>query len=527
MAVADVRDDRVHLLLEGAVDLVVLVASHHREVGRDDHRLEVVDLLELERLGVGRARHARELLVHAEVVLERDRRQRLVLALDRHAFLRLDRLVQAVGPAASRHQAAGELVDDDHLAVLHDVVLVAVEQRVRAQRGVEVMDEPDVGRVVEAGARRDQAGRAEQPLGLLVALLGEQHLVRLLVDPVVAGALLLGLLHEPGRDLVEPVVGLDVVVRLAGDDERRARLVDQDRVHLVDDRVREQPLHAFGGREHHVVAQVVEAELVVGAVGDVGRVRRLLLVVRHLREIDADGEPQEAVDAAHPVRVALREVVVHRDDVHALAGERIEVRRQRGDERLAFAGAHLGDLAVVQGDAAEQLDVEVAHAERALARLAHDGERLGQHVVERRAVRDALLELGRLRPQRLVGKGADRRLERIDLAHLLAELLEQPFVAAAEDAGEDVRDHASTLLPSGQKTRGEEAASPLTLSSTVVVRALVRNGQLVEARNRAGFCGTPFSRTSKWRCGPVERPVDPTLATRWPRTTRSPSPTAR
>jgi hypothetical protein len=38
------------------------------------------------------------------------------------AFLGLDGLVQAVGPAPARHQAAGELVDDDDLAVLHDVV---------------------------------------------------------------------------------------------------------------------------------------------------------------------------------------------------------------------------------------------------------------------------------------------------------------------------------------------------------------------------------------------------------------------
>jgi hypothetical protein len=36
--------------------------------------------------------------------------------------------VQAVGPAPARHQAAGEFVDDDDFAVLHDVVLVAVEQ---------------------------------------------------------------------------------------------------------------------------------------------------------------------------------------------------------------------------------------------------------------------------------------------------------------------------------------------------------------------------------------------------------------
>ena len=108
-----------------------------------------------------------------------------------HAFLRLDRLVQAVGPAAPGHQAAGELVDDDHLAVLHDVVLVAVVQRVRAQRGVQVVHQRDVVRVVQARARREQPGLREDRLRVLVALLGQQHLVRLLVDPVVAGALLL------------------------------------------------------------------------------------------------------------------------------------------------------------------------------------------------------------------------------------------------------------------------------------------------------------------------------------------------
>jgi hypothetical protein len=59
-----------------------------------------------------------ELAVHAEVVLEGDRGERLVLVLDLHAFLGLDRLVQAVGPAPARHQAAGELVDDDDFAVL-------------------------------------------------------------------------------------------------------------------------------------------------------------------------------------------------------------------------------------------------------------------------------------------------------------------------------------------------------------------------------------------------------------------------
>ena len=113
VAVLDVGDDRRVLLVGGLVDLVEAVLADHRPVRRDDHGLETVDLLELVGFGVGRAGHAGQLVVHAEVVLEGDRRERLVLALDRHVLLRLDGLVQAVGPAPAGHQAPGELVDDD------------------------------------------------------------------------------------------------------------------------------------------------------------------------------------------------------------------------------------------------------------------------------------------------------------------------------------------------------------------------------------------------------------------------------
>ena len=93
-------------------------------------------------------------------------------------------------------------------------------------------------------------------------------------------------------------------------------------------------------------------------------------------------EAEEAVDPAHPLGVAAGEVVVDRDDVHALAGERVEVGRQRRDQRLALTGLHLGDVAEVQRGAAHELHVVVALAERAPRGLADDGERLGQQVVE-------------------------------------------------------------------------------------------------------------------------------------------------
>ena len=107
----------MELLLRGPVDLVVLVLADHRPVGRDLDDFEAVDVAKLLGLGRRRAGHAGELVVHAEVVLEGDRGEGLVLGLDLDVLLGLERLVQPFGIAPARHHAAGELVDDHHLAV--------------------------------------------------------------------------------------------------------------------------------------------------------------------------------------------------------------------------------------------------------------------------------------------------------------------------------------------------------------------------------------------------------------------------
>ena len=112
----------------------------------------------------------------------------------------------------------------------------------------------------------------------------------------------------------------------------------------------------------------------------------------------ADAHAEEAVDLAHPFGVALGEIVVDGDDMHALAGERVEIDGERGDERLAFAGAHLGDRAFVQHHAADELNVEMALAERALGRLAHRGEGGDEQIVERLAGGELLRGTGACGP---------------------------------------------------------------------------------------------------------------------------------
>src|SRR3712207_9288970 len=67
-------------------------------------------------------------------------------------YTTLFRSVEPLGIAATHHHAPGELVDDDHLAVADDVVLVALERGVRLECLFEVMGQLDVPLVVDAFA---------------------------------------------------------------------------------------------------------------------------------------------------------------------------------------------------------------------------------------------------------------------------------------------------------------------------------------------------------------------------------------
>ena len=147
----------------------------------------------------------------------------------------------------------------------------------------------------------------------------------------------------------------------------------------------------------------------------------------------ADTKPEEAVDLAHPLRVALGKVVVDGDDVHALALQCIEVRRKRRNERFALACLHLGDTSLMQDHAAQKLHIEVPHADGSDARLAHDRKRLDEKIVQRFAVLQPFFELDRLVAELLVRQCFHLRLQLVDRLHLRIQLLEFALARRAED----------------------------------------------------------------------------------------------
>src|SRR3546814_5314858 len=101
---------------------------------------------------------------------------------DLQPCLRFDGLMQTFGKTAARHGAAGVLVDQQHLVVLHDVFDVAMEQLVGAQARIHMCQQTEVMRRTEAFALGQQTGPGQQLLDILLTLFAQLDLTGFLID---------------------------------------------------------------------------------------------------------------------------------------------------------------------------------------------------------------------------------------------------------------------------------------------------------------------------------------------------------
>ena len=75
----------------------------------------------------------------------------------------------------------------------------------------------------------------------------------------------------------------------------------------------------------------------------------------------------------------------------ALAGQCVQIDRQRCRQRLAFAGLHFGDTSIVEHHTADHLHVERTHFQRSRGCLTHHGKGFRQQRVEGGIADDALV----------------------------------------------------------------------------------------------------------------------------------------
>ena len=251
---------------------------------------------------------------------------------------------------------------------------VALEKLVRAQGLVDMVKQADIVDVIER-ALTHRVGRAKQVLGMLDACLGQRYGPSLLIQIVILG-------NEMGDDLVGDQILVRRCFGRTGNDQRCPRLVDQDGVNLVDNGEVMIALHHVLDPELQIVAKIIEAELIIRSIGHIAAIGGAALIVVHIAGDAANRHSKALVNAAHPGRIARCQIVVHRDDMDALPGYRVQEHGERCDKGLALACLHLGDLTLVQRDPAHKLDVVMTLPESALGRLADTRERFGKQVVK-------------------------------------------------------------------------------------------------------------------------------------------------
>ena len=163
-------------------------------------------------------------------------------------------------------------------------------------------------------------------------------------------------------------------------------------------------LHHLREFVFHVVAEIVEAVFVVGAIGDVAGVGGAALIIIEAMHDYADGEAEKLVDLPHPPAIAAGEIIVDGDNVDALARQGVQIGGESRHEGLALTCAHFGYGAFVKHHAADHLHIEVALAKAAPGGLADGREGGGQNIVQRLAFGELGAEHVGARPQILVAQ---------------------------------------------------------------------------------------------------------------------------
>ena len=127
------------LCLFRLVNEVCLVHTNHFAVRRNWNHCKVVGVHQFCGLCLGGSRHSSELVVHAEIVLQRNGGKSLILFLDLYALFGFNGLVDAFTPPTTFKNSTSELVNNFNFTILNDVVLVAVIQNCGLQCNLQLV----------------------------------------------------------------------------------------------------------------------------------------------------------------------------------------------------------------------------------------------------------------------------------------------------------------------------------------------------------------------------------------------------
>ena len=163
-----------------AVDNIVFVNPLDRLIGWQLKCCERINITKFRSFGHCCTGHTTELVVKTEIVLERNRGQRLVLWLNVDVLFRLNRLVKAFRQTPPFHHTTGKFVNQHDLIIFDDIVFVAMEEFMGFQRLVRMVNDRHVRRIPKRAFNNTVFGQAL--FHFLEAFFGEDHRAHFFVE---------------------------------------------------------------------------------------------------------------------------------------------------------------------------------------------------------------------------------------------------------------------------------------------------------------------------------------------------------
>ncbi len=189
-------------------------------------------------------------------------------------------------------------------------------------------------------------------------------------------------------------------------DKRCPRLVNENRVNLVNDGKGVPALADIFRVISKMVSKIIKTKLVIRTVSNVSIVclRAVALFYERLNNFvvsflitlfiiffevgilfggipvgvlavyNTNRKPKEIINLPHPDSVTPSQVIVYSYDMHRVTIKCIQVDRRSGSQRLTLTGLHLGDGSFVHHNPAHQLNVVVPLTQRTLSHLTDNRE---------------------------------------------------------------------------------------------------------------------------------------------------------
>ena len=292
------------------VHLIRVVNTLHILIRGNSNNTQLVGAHKFRSLSLRSTSHAGKLIVHAEIVLQGYGCHRLVFRLNFDAFFSLNSLMDTIVIAASRKNTTSVLIHDQDFTVDHHIVFIIGKQLFRFDGVIQETYKRSIPGFV-------QVLNTQMVFNFIDARFENTDGAFFLVYLVIF--IFFKNVFCDAREFTVPTVRF--TCSWSRDNKRGTRLVNQDRIDLINNGKVMPALYLLVNGPCHIVTQIIEAKLVIRTVGNIGFILFTALVRVHRRENHARFHTKEPVDTTHQIRLVFGKVIIHRHHVHAFATE--------------------------------------------------------------------------------------------------------------------------------------------------------------------------------------------------------------